>query len=168
MPYHERPGGRACSHARYRLSCADFDELMRQAEDRCQLCRRTAAETRHGHLVIDHDFRVGDWAVRGVLCSTCNGKIERVADPACAAYLSNPWYRQMLAVRGLPMEMAEPPLDAAVRAGRRMWRRSAEGWCALDRYRGSSLTWSQIYRRFGPHNILLVDQELDGDAPAGA
>ncbi|MFC0602248.1 endonuclease domain-containing protein [Streptomyces palmae] len=158
MPQHERLGGRPCSHARYRLSCADFDELMHQAEHRCQLCQRTAAETRHGHLVVDHDFRVGNWAVRGVLCSTCNGKIERadLEDPACAAYLGDPWYRRMLATRGLDQELAEPPLGATVCAGRRMWHRTERGWSALDRYRGSSMTWTQIYHRYGPHNITIT------------
>ncbi|OIJ95417.1 hypothetical protein BIV24_09045 [Streptomyces colonosanans] len=144
---------------------------MRQAGRRCQLCGRTGEETGHGHLVVDHDFRVGDWAVRGVLCSTCNGKIEYAdpSDPACAAYLGNPWYRRMFATRGLDVELAEPPLGTTVRVGRRMWRRVTDGWSAQDRYRGSStLTWAQIYRRFGPHDITLMSQARDGTASSDA
>ncbi|WP_331736893.1 endonuclease VII domain-containing protein (plasmid) [Streptomyces canus] len=159
MPQHETPHRRACSHTRYKLSCAEYDELMHQADYRCQLCHRSAGETGHGHLVVDHDFRVGDWAGRGILCSTCNGKIEYTdsEDPARAAYLGNPWYRRMLASRGLRVELAEPPLGTTVHAGRRTWRRTPNGWCSLDRYRGRALTWAQIHRRFGPHNITLLD-----------
>ncbi|WP_245766713.1 hypothetical protein [Streptomyces colonosanans] len=75
----------------------------------------------------------------------------------------------MFATRGLDVELAEPPLGTTVRVGRRMWRRVTDGWSAQDRYRGSStLTWAQIYRRFGPHDITLMSQARDGTASSDA
>ncbi|MFG2977736.1 endonuclease domain-containing protein [Streptomyces sp. NPDC048331] len=155
MPEHPRPAGRQCSHTRYRLSCDEFDKLMRAVRSRCQLCGRTAAETGHGHLVVDHDPQVGDWAVRGVLCSACNLSIEygRSEVAATARYLEDPWYQRVLDERGVAITPPEPPLGTTVRAGRRSWLRTDEGWQALDRYRGGLLSWKEFVRRFGPHNI---------------
>ncbi|MFJ5680285.1 hypothetical protein [Streptomyces sp. NPDC093097] len=70
----------------------------------------------------------------------------------------------MLAARGLDVEFAEPPLGTTVRIGRRTWRRMADGWSAQDQYRGNNtMTWAQIYHRFGPHNIT-TGQARDGAA----
>lgn len=160
MSEHAIPRGRPWSHARYRLNCDTFDALVREAGSRCQICLRAADETGHQHLVVDHDPGVGDWAVRGLLCSPCNGAIEDAQrrSSAADAYLDNPWYVRMLAVRGLrPEPGVEPPLGATVRA-RRTWQRTETGWTAMDRYRGGQMNWLQIHRRFGPHNVEIVNE----------
>lgn len=160
MPEHQRPAGRPCSHARYRLRCDDFDELLQHAKHRCQVCHRAASETGHGYLVVDHDYRVGDWAVRGLLCSSCNGSVDYPdrRTPAINAYLQHPWYERMLAARGLVATLGpEPPPGTVIRAGRRRWQRTEDFWTPLDRFGSGSVTWQQIHRRFGPHYIEIIN-----------
>jgi hypothetical protein len=78
---------RACSsHVRYGLDCEAYDGLLAIAKHRCQLCGDDYA------LVIDHDHGVGDWAVRGVLCSDCNTSLHRMTGRKVDRYLANPWH----------------------------------------------------------------------------
>jgi hypothetical protein len=74
------------------MDCAEFDELIARAGDRCEICRARGPETAHRRLFIDHDERLGRWAVRGLLCGTCNSNIGRGWQaPALSSYLANPW-----------------------------------------------------------------------------
>lgn len=147
---HAKPDGRPCSHARYRIDCREFDALVNHADNRCQLCGRTGADTGHGHLVIDHDALLGEWAVRGLLCSSCNLRIEYgETDPAAtAAYLGTPWHSQHAA-----RLTVEPPVGSAIRAGRRRFERTAVGWEPRDGYRGRAITWQRLTHRYGLHNL---------------
>ncbi len=94
------PVGRAhktCHHNTYGLTCADYDELLAFARNRCQICRAPSAETPRGLLVIDHDHRYGEYAVRGLLCDGCNKLMEHVDagrkhDPRAYFYCRNAWF----------------------------------------------------------------------------
>lgn len=79
--------GRTCPpHASRGLTCERYEELVADAGGSCQIC----GDNRH--LVIDHDHGVGDWAVRGILCSTCNAFLYWMEGPSKDAYLASPWY----------------------------------------------------------------------------
>lgn len=82
-----------CRHEFYMLDCAEFERLIQRADDRCEICRISGAATKHGKLHIDHDSQLGDWAVRGLLCSQCNTRlaVDVVFSPEARAYLATPW-----------------------------------------------------------------------------
>ncbi|MDR3082116.1 MAG: endonuclease VII domain-containing protein [Streptomyces sp.] len=132
------------------MSCAEYDALVEHAGDRCQLCSRTGPETGHGYLVIDHDARLGDWAVRGLLCSRCNLLIEyaQIDSAATEAYLNSPWYS-----RHFIQALDEPPIGSFIRAGRRRFERTRQGWEPRDRFQGGCLSWDRLAAKYGPHNI---------------
>jgi len=67
-----------CHHRAYGLSCADFEQLLRRANGRCELCSTPAEQTPLGKLIIDHEQRIGMHAVRGLLCPACNAHMRRV------------------------------------------------------------------------------------------
>jgi hypothetical protein len=75
------------------MTCVELDELRLRAADRCEICRISAVQTGHGMLHIDHDPRLGQWAVRGLLCSPCNSRLQHgVAwNAAAERYLENPF-----------------------------------------------------------------------------
>lgn len=60
------------THRQYRLNCADFEELIARATGRCEICGLPAERNHRGKLAIDHDHLLGRWAVRGLLCLSCN------------------------------------------------------------------------------------------------
>lgn len=67
----------SAQHRYYRLTCEEFDALVKRSEGRCDICGVITFL-----LVIDHDHDLGLWAVRGLLCPSCNykeggGYIER-------------------------------------------------------------------------------------------
>lgn len=94
------PSGRAhqtCHHNTYGLTCADYDELLTFARNRCQICRTPAEGTARGLLVLDHDHRYGAYALRGLLCDGCNKLMEdvdagRMRDPQADFYCRNAWF----------------------------------------------------------------------------
>jgi hypothetical protein len=143
------------------LDCEDFDALVRDHDGRCAICKITGSETGHGFLVIDHDPLVGQWAVRGLLCSPCNGRISlnNAESERDAAYLANPWYRPWLALLGIDSDAlpSEPPRTAHVRQDSHTWTWTSEGW-RCDSRRGPSGThdWDRLVRRYGPHRLLVA------------
>lgn len=86
------------SHTYYRLTCDEFDQLFARAGGRCEICRIPVGETATGKIFIDHDHKLGNWAVRGLLCPICN---QRLRDwmaplgfrerPEAQKYLKNPF-----------------------------------------------------------------------------
>lgn len=98
-PQHSRPGMlfSAHGHRLYRLTCDEFAELT--AGGVCDVCRiePAPAKGRRTGLQIDHDHR-RVWAVRGVVCASCNGRLalidRHVNEPNDAelAYLRDPWW----------------------------------------------------------------------------
>lgn len=153
------PPKRPCAHRIYYVSCEDFDLLVTRAAASCELCGITGPETKNGTLCIDHEPFVGQWAVRGLLCNRCNSSLGRrlVPEPGTDRYLAQPWWRELLIRHGVTsMNPAEPPLGVEVRGpGTQRWVRTSAGWertCGL----GPTLTWANMQRTYGPHNIAVA------------
>lgn len=83
----------ACTHLGYALTCAEFDLLSARAAGCCERCATPAAR-----LQIDHDHALGGWAVRGLVCHTCNSHLRLVdsgrVTPSARdrAYLDQAWH----------------------------------------------------------------------------
>jgi hypothetical protein len=156
---HHRPSCR--THRKYGLGCEDFDDLAADHQDRCALCRCTGMESARGVLVIDHDFRYGDWAVRGLLCSRCNTRIDvagRTRTPAELAYLADPWWRRRFARLGLPTEVEpEPAVGAVVTAGREWWKRTERGW---EHSYVPMTSWRALTVKHAPYQIRVMGGQL--------
>lgn len=95
-PRHE--SGILCkTHKIYSLSCADFDALWKRSGGRCEACGFEPETARRG-LVIDHDHRYGNTAVRGLICRWCNailGQIEGSdAYPSFGRRNPSGWFRR--------------------------------------------------------------------------
>ena len=94
----ERTSHSSCHHRTYKLTCADYDALMKRAEGRCEICRIAAEDTPRGALVIDHDQRYGHPAVRGLLCDKCNSLMSRIdrglrwEDARANRYIRRAWF----------------------------------------------------------------------------
>jgi hypothetical protein len=115
---------RSCSHAKYRMTCEQYDDLWEEVAGHCQICGQLYRYAPGGRLHIDHDKRLGYWAVRGLVCLTCNhnlGYRDRgedgygVTGPEIDRYLSNPWHRRLPGSDGVRPEPHEdlPRLDPA-------------------------------------------------------
>ncbi|HWB36175.1 MAG TPA: endonuclease domain-containing protein [Rugosimonospora sp.] len=94
-----------CHHKKYRLTCAEIDGLRELAGGRCQICGKLERYT-SGLLRIDHDKKLGFWAVRGLLCTHCNMGLERgwLQGPEVDAYLANPWHKGLVGVGDIEPE----------------------------------------------------------------
>lgn len=57
-------------HRKYQLSCDAFAALIARADGRCEVCGS------EGPLYIEHDHSIGDHAVRGLVCHTCNQRLD--------------------------------------------------------------------------------------------
>jgi hypothetical protein len=85
------------THRAYRLTCREFAQLQDITPGRCQMCGERTSK-----LVIDHDHGLGFWAVRGLVCETCNvvlGKIEGGVSPRTATadrYLAAAWHARQV------------------------------------------------------------------------
>lgn len=69
MPEHP---GESCRHWRYQLTCVEFGQLLKRANGVCEICGRFARKP-----YIDHDHDLGVWAVRGLVCPSCNTRLAR-------------------------------------------------------------------------------------------
>ncbi len=86
---------RSCyTHSLWYLSCDEYDQLRNDHQHRCALCGKPDR-----YLNVDHDHRIGDSAIRGLLCPACNaGHMRRIdegyrpIDSTTRDYLMNPWY----------------------------------------------------------------------------
>lgn len=80
------------THRVYRLTCAQYDELVTRFDGACWRCHRA------GSIWIDHDHAIGLDAVRGMLCPECNSRLGRVdagsldPDELDTAYLRDAWH----------------------------------------------------------------------------
>jgi hypothetical protein len=63
----------SCYHVSYSLTCAEYDDLLAVARGCCMACKERAAP-----LCLDHDHELGWWAVRGLVCRSCNQQLRRV------------------------------------------------------------------------------------------
>jgi len=155
----EPHAGGCLRHRRYQLDCSEFVILLAETGARCGICGISGAEARPAYLVIDHDHDVGDWAVRGMLCSGCNRRIRgsRVPGPSAAAYLTEPWYLRRFAARGISLEpLPEPPAGTIVGGRSGYWHRTERGWEAVHpRLYGAPRSWQGLNHLLGPHNIWI-------------
>lgn len=65
----EKNRGRALKRL-YGLTQAEYDQMATDQKFTCATCPATAAEQKHGVLVVDHDHKTGK--IRGLLCNKCN------------------------------------------------------------------------------------------------
>jgi len=124
------------------------------------ICRRAGHETGHGFLCIDHDPFVGQWAVRGLLCSSCNGRLSMSPGwrPEAIAYLADPWYLRRFTELGISIDLsAEPPIGSSAHTGRNRWKRTRRGWeCQSRLGPHRAISWNDLHRRYGPHMINVA------------
>ena len=160
LPDHDR----CDTHRGYKLSCEQYESLIADSGQRCELCRKLSTETSYGKLYIDHEGH--DWAVRGLLCTGCNSVIRtfKTFPPGTrkANYLLNAWWKRQCASAGLPTSKSpEPPTGSAIRDQFRIvwlherdgkWRPHGQGKPGI-----SWLSWEDIYRLRGPHNMAPFD-----------
>lgn len=154
-------------HKWYGLTCEVYDEMLDACDYSCQVCGCPSDESSCGKLVIDHDGQVGNWAVRGLLCTKCNVtlRVDRDDPHWAVPYLANPWYRRMLAEKGLMVNPPEPT-DWTMRDGYLfepqvvdaegcVWTRLRGKWA--DGYDRNGITWSALLATWGPHNLRPRD-----------
>jgi len=151
------------------MDCAEFAVLLAAYTDRCGICGVRGPDARPPWLVIDHDHKLGDWAVRGMICSGCNRRIrDGVRPPAeAAAYLANPWFVRRLAERGLsPEPMPEPPVGTVIAGRKHKWERTERGWEPTPPgSRRYTSTWAGLNHGLGPYNIRIV-RAAEAQTPA--
>ncbi|MFI6510066.1 endonuclease domain-containing protein [Streptosporangium sp. NPDC050855] len=142
------PAHETCRHKHYRMTCEQFDRLLDEADNSCQVCRLPGWQNSKRMLFIDHDAGRGNWAVRGLLCNTCNtilGKdLEVPRDAAFAAYLENSWFIGMLTTYGVGVDLPdEPPIGSVVDFGGRQPQR-------MRTKRGGSESYTATHGTPGP------------------
>jgi hypothetical protein len=164
---HTKPAKTKCGHRIYQLDCEAYDRLVEHAGNRCQICQAAPDQTKHGFLMVDHDASVGQWAVRGLLCSTCNTGIPAGSSPAWAAdYLASPWWRIELDRLGLDAAPTpEPGIGSVVLAPNRdTWRRGPKGWQQTASWRHKpTLSWGALNYRFGPRIRVLSERPTNNE-----
>ena len=161
LPHHA-----TCRHEAYRLTCGEFETLLADCQYSCATCGSTGAETTLGMLVIDHDGQVGDWAVRGVLCTPCNVtiRIDREPPEWAQKYLAAPWWKRMLADRDLALLPPEPTGryinrtegwtygTAVTDFDGHIWHRNGDVWERGGK-KNEPVSWRQLVRMYGPHAL---------------
>lgn len=157
-------GIKACGHRRYRLTCDSMDELLERSGGRCEICRISGVESTHRMLYIDHDDTHGDWAVRGLLCGTCNTKLEHENRFSSAAdrYLKNSWFRRKAEALGVDVDDFPEPTDGTAfrDCHGRCWYRPEGGalWRAGAGAPGrvADKKWSRLLWLYGPINLTRI------------
>lgn len=150
-------GHNPCWHRRYRLTCAEYNELYVRANGCCEVCEIPEAATPDKILCTDHDHdpALGLWAVRGLLCTRCN-TLEgagKLVGPRAEAYFANPWY---LGRRGLVGWPDQPPVGAVIRLGQTQWKRSEDGWRSVYEGATVAITWTALTERFAPDELTIL------------
>lgn len=155
-------GHDTCVHFAYRMSCAEYEQLLARSRGLCELCVIPGFEADRGKLHIDHDRPHGDWAVRGLLCQRCNTGIPRRSptDPALVRYLEQSWFFGVLRQHGIePGVYPEPEPNMVISGPKGQvwgWSRKRCGWVRTDNcYRPSRSpnSWRHLVHRYGPHNL---------------
>lgn len=151
-------------HLCYGLTCEQYEALIAESAGQCQTCPCPSSASTRGKLAIDHDHKVGDWAVRGLLCHRCNNILAKhEADPPdwSQAYLADPWYMRML--RDLNLDAHPPehdqwtlfsgyPIGPQVRDFRgRVWCHEGGTWGTSGN--NHAYSWKALLYYVGPHNL---------------
>jgi hypothetical protein len=136
-----------CGHRKYRMTCAQFDRLVERSGGNCEICRVPAEETNLGTLNIDHDPWVGEWGVRGLLCTRCNVSLMLdLMAPFRGSYLDSPFHHEIYGGH-IPMP-DEPPVGSTVYFRTLAYSRVADGWMGNQIRR--PVSWENIWGRNGP------------------
>lgn len=105
-----------CGHRVYGMSCNDLDALYVRAGHACEICG--APERPGDPLNIDHEAFLGKYAVRGLLCRSCNGWLGnsyhpniRASGPEAERYLDAPWWARSGGPRALGHARWAPDLN---------------------------------------------------------
>ena len=111
-------------------------------------------------LHIDHDGPL--WAVRGLLCGSCNIRLGKDATFSGAPeYLANAWWVRQCEAIGVPAgPRSEPPIGSAIRNqfGAIWVRHSGTLWyAAAERGGPNMMLWDRLYSSYGPHNLAPCD-----------
>jgi len=164
LPDHER-----CTvHRHHKLGCAQYEQLLARSGQRCEICDLPGRENVRGKLHIDHLGH--DWAVRGLLCNSCNTALNKDAARRnarwAAEYLANSWWVKECERLGVSIELApEPDCGSAIRdqfnvvwlrEGDGMWRPRGHGRPGI-----SSASWEWLYEQRGPQNMALLDVDRE-------
>lgn len=148
LPAHE-----TCQHKNFRLTCQQYESLLAECRNECQACLIAAAETSLGKLVMDHDYRYGPWALRGLICSQCNSLFgDGLEGPYWALpYLTDPWFMRELARLGLSPEVPnEVSRDTYLRDfDDHVWFFEDGHW-RWTWNKSPLLTWPELFYKFGP------------------
>lgn len=64
---------------RYGISLSDFENILKQQDNSCAICKRSAEDTTY-HFHVDHCHATGK--VRGLLCAPCNVYLGYTKDNA--------------------------------------------------------------------------------------
>lgn len=157
--------GGCTRHRHYKLSCDQFDALLAESGGRCQICRQLPEDTSHGMLCIDHSGWL--WAVRGLLCGTCNSSLGKLNDnwDRAREYATRPWWVRQCEKLGLPVVLApEPRMGSAIRNQFGLiWIRRDPGpgsWWEMPTQRGqhrTPMSWEGVYDAYGAHNLVPFD-----------
>ncbi|MFI7114009.1 endonuclease domain-containing protein [Nonomuraea sp. NPDC050227] len=150
-------------HLTYRLSCDTYEQMLADTEQCCEICGTHARKNPGGKLYIDHDYGLGNWAVRGLLCNYCNTLIgdrpgwHLPAHLDATPYLTNPWYARRLAELGrTPHGPAEPKNGSLVVDYRgRIWGRTGSGWRQAPG-RGRIISWALLVTWSGPISLTVL------------
>jgi recombination endonuclease VII len=151
LSVHGKWPGKRCAHIAYYLTCDQFRIIEARGAGCCEICHR-----RLDRPQIDHDPRRGPWAVRGLLCVSCNSRLESGGQglPEQERYLAAAWYLSVL----IPTP-TEPGEGARVNGPhQRAWVRTRKGW-ERTTYRNLSRmwTWPGLCREYGPHNLAILE-----------
>lgn len=78
-PKHES-GIKCIAHKTYSLNCDDYETLWERSGGVCEACGYEPESAERG-LVIDHDHKYGNAAVRGLICRWCNTALGKLENP---------------------------------------------------------------------------------------
>jgi hypothetical protein len=162
-------GHETCLHRSYRLTCKEYEYLLRRSSGCCETCGLPGPENYHrprydhiGKLYIDHQPGLGMWAVRGLLCRDCNSRIRFPwFGVRGERYLADAWYLGRLRRAGISPGHwpTEPPPGARVRDHTyRTWTHTKRGWIPNTYQRRTGRrSWHDLNYRYGPHNLHVIE-----------
>jgi hypothetical protein len=155
------------THEHYLLNCVDYEELLAESRGGCQICSFPAAQMPQQKLYIDHQGY--EWAVRGLLCISCNSGIgnhdfqrgQWGRPDGASEYLANAWFLRKAAERGIDLaDRSEPPAGTVTEDHKGIrWTTSGDGHWWPDRGHHRYRTWDQMYRHCGPLRLRTVAPE---------
>ncbi|MEU4570745.1 endonuclease domain-containing protein [Micromonospora sp. NPDC023956] len=153
---------RTHNHRFYRLTCEDYDERFESTGNRCELCGVSGPRSAHRQLYVDHCPQMGPWAVRGLLCGTCNTRLggyrSQLTEQDRAYLAAKPWIAELCAREGRPILINEPRAEAVVLVGprRRRFRKTDIGWAPerLDA-KTKPRSWESLHQAYGPRQLAV-------------